>query len=83
MSKDRSQFINTSFIVVGGILLIFQISEEEKNPYLLILGLVLLMFGLYRATNHWSYTKDDHKNSPEEVEASEELEENTDRNKDL
>lgn len=68
MKKDHSQFINTILIIIGGILLIFQLTEEERNPYLLILGLVILMFGLYRATNHWSYTKDDYKNEDEEGE---------------
>ena len=65
MKKDHSQFINTILIIIGGILLIFQLTEAERNPYLLILGLAILMFGLYRATNHWSYTKDDYKNADE------------------
>lgn len=56
-----SQVLNSLSIVLGGALLIFQISVEEKDPYIMILGLVLLMFGLYRATNHWVETKDDHK----------------------
>lgn len=68
MKKDRSQLINAVFIIIGGFLLIFQISGEDENPYLLIIGLVLLMFGLYRATNHWSYTKDDHKKPQGEEE---------------
>lgn len=70
MYKDRSQLINAIFIFIGGALLVFQLAGGEKNPYLLILGLVLLMFGLYRATNHWSYTKDDHKK--EELDEQEE-----------
>ena len=65
MKKDRSQVINTILIVIGGALLVFQLSEEERNHYILILGLIVLMFGLYRATNHWSYTKDDYKNADE------------------
>ena len=73
MKKDHSQFINTILIIIGGILLIFQLTDAERNPYLLILGLAILMFGLYRATNHWSYTKDDHKKPREE---NEELDEN-------
>jgi hypothetical protein len=52
--------------VVGGALLIFQLTEKERNVYILIAGLVCLMFGLYRATNHWSITKDDHKLDKEE-----------------
>ena len=79
MYKDRSQLINAILIIVGGFLLIFQISQEEKNPWLLIIGLVLLMFGLYRATNHWSYTKDDHKKE----NAEDEGDDNADLTKDL
>lgn len=66
MNKDRSQLINAIFIIIGGVILIFQLAGEDRSPYLLILGLVLLMFGLYRATNHWVYTKDDHKNEGED-----------------
>ena len=73
MRKDRSQLINAILIIIGGLLLILQISGEDENPYILIIGLVVLMFGLYRATNHWSYTKDDHKKPREE---NEELDEN-------
>ena len=60
MKKDYSQLINTLLILSGGILLIFQISQDEKNVYILIVGLILLMLGLYKATNHWTITKDDH-----------------------
>lgn len=59
--KSNSQFINSFLIIGGGAILVYEISGDEKNVYLLILGLVLLMFGLYRATNHWAITKDDHK----------------------
>lgn len=60
MNKNNAQVVNTLLIVLGGGLLIFLIAGEEKeNVYLLILGIVMLMFGLYRATNHWVYTKDD------------------------
>jgi hypothetical protein len=52
--------------VVGGALLIFQLADNERNVYILVVGLILLMFGLYRATNHWSITKDDHKLDKEE-----------------
>lgn len=62
MKSRNSQVINTACIIIGGALLIYQIATTEKYPYLMILGLVLLMFGLYRATNHWVDTKDDHKN---------------------
>ena len=61
MKKINSQVLNSFFIILGGALLLFEISGDKKNVYLLIVGIILLMFGLYRATNHWVYTKDDHK----------------------
>lgn len=66
MKKDNSQVINACLIIGGGLLLAFEITQEEKNVYLLITGIVLLMIGLYRATNHWTITKDDHLNDSEE-----------------
>lgn len=66
MNKGQSQLINSLFIISGGLLLLFEISGESKNVYVLIGGLVLLMLGLYRATNHWVYTKDDHKEENED-----------------
>lgn len=65
MKKPSSQFINSAVIVIGGALLIFEISGEERNVYVMIIGLVMLMFGLYRATNYWVETKDDHKKDEE------------------
>ncbi|HET8855644.1 MAG TPA: hypothetical protein VFM60_06955 [Salinimicrobium sp.] len=65
--KDNSQAINFLFILVGGGILTFVIAVEGKDHvYLLILGLILLMYGLYKATNHWSYTKDDHLEEQED-----------------
>ncbi|HET7361076.1 MAG TPA: hypothetical protein VFI78_04000 [Salinimicrobium sp.] len=59
MNKFNSQVVNTLLIVISGGLLLFLIAMEEKDRvYLLILGIVLLMFGLYRATNHWVYTEE-------------------------
>lgn len=60
MIKKNAQLINTIFIVIGGGIIIYTISGDEKSKYLQIVGLIIIMFGLYRATNHWSYTKDDH-----------------------
>jgi uncharacterized protein YxeA len=65
MKKPSSQFINSAVIIIGGVLLIFEISGEERNVYVMIIGLVMLMFGLYKATNYWVETKDDHKKDEE------------------
>lgn len=54
------------FILVGGGILLYQLAGEERNVYALVLGIIMLMFGLYRATNFWVETKDDHKKEQEE-----------------
>lgn len=66
MIKNNSQVINTTLIVLGGALLIYEIATEKENVYVLIIGLVSLMLGLYRATNHWVITKDEHKEEDNE-----------------
>lgn len=66
MKKPNSQFINSVFIIVGGMLLLYEIAREEDNVYVMILGLVMLMYGLFNATNFWVETKDDHKKEQEE-----------------
>lgn len=57
----NTQVINTILIVVGGALLLYAISAENAHPYFKIAGLIIIMLGLYRATNFWVATKDDHK----------------------
>ena len=71
MKKNNSQFINSFLIILGGALLLFEISGEGENVYILILGICLLMFGLYRATNYWVETKDDHKIEEKDSEEKE------------
>ncbi len=58
---NKSQIINTILIVVGGALLIYAIAAENAHAYFKIGGLIVIMLGLYRATNFWVATKDDHK----------------------
>lgn len=58
---NNSQVINTILIVVGGALLIYAIAAEDAHAYFKIGGLIVIMLGLYRATNFWVETKDDHK----------------------
>lgn len=68
MKKINSQVLNSFLIIVGGAMLLYEISGDKENVYVLIAGIILLMFGLYRATNHWVYTKDDHKQENESDE---------------
>ena len=63
MKKNSSQILNTLVIIVGAAVLIYGMSVEDNSPYAKIIGLVILMFGLYRATQYWSATKDDYKRS--------------------
>lgn len=62
---NNSQVINTALIVIGGALLIYTISVDDVSPYFKIIGLIIIMLGLYRATNYWVATKDDHENENE------------------
>ena len=66
MKKPSAQFVNSMLILVGGAILIFEISGEERNVYSLIVGLVLLMYGLFKATNFWVETMDDHLEEKED-----------------
>lgn len=68
MSKTTSQIINTILIVTGGGMLLYTIAVEEPHKYLQIFGFIIIMLGLYRATNHWVETKDDHKEEKSEEE---------------
>lgn len=65
---NNSQVVNTLLIIIGGGLLIYSISVDDVNPYFKIIGLVIIMLGLYRATNFWVATKDDHKENENKKE---------------
>lgn len=62
---NNSQVLNSVLILIGGGCLIYAISVEDVSPYFKIVGLIIMMFGLYRATNFWVATKDDHKDENE------------------
>ncbi|RKS42700.1 hypothetical protein BC962_3157 [Gillisia mitskevichiae] len=66
MNRRYGQIINTLLIVIGGAIMIYTITGEDRNKYLQILGLVIIMFGLYRATNFWVETKDEEDDNTEE-----------------
>ncbi|SFC79418.1 hypothetical protein SAMN04487907_10913 [Zunongwangia mangrovi] len=65
MKKNKSQMLNTLIIIIGAVILIYGMSVADDTPYAKIIGLVILMFGLYRATQFWSATKDDYKKEQE------------------
>lgn len=47
-----SRLINLICVVVGGIVAIYAQAGEKQNLYLLIGGIVLLMFGIYRTSRN-------------------------------
>jgi len=55
----KSRIINFILILVGGIVAIYAKAEEDQNVYILLAGLMLLMFGLYRLSRGISSRKID------------------------
>ncbi|WP_439152152.1 hypothetical protein [Winogradskyella sp.] len=47
-----SRLINLICIVVGGAVAIYAQAEEKQNTYLLMGGIILLMFGIYRVSRN-------------------------------
>lgn len=47
-----SRLINTICIILGGAVAICAQAEAQQNTYLLIGGIVLLMFGVYRTSRN-------------------------------
>ncbi|WP_299101651.1 hypothetical protein [uncultured Winogradskyella sp.] len=47
-----SRTVNLICIVVGGLIAFYANAEEEQNLYLLIGGIALLMFGIYRTSRN-------------------------------
>ncbi|HET8838765.1 MAG TPA: hypothetical protein VFM82_07220 [Flavobacteriaceae bacterium] len=53
MNLNR-QLINVLIVIVGAGMLIYDLAVEGENIYVKIIGLVLLMYGLYTATQQWT-----------------------------
>lgn len=47
-----SRFINYICIILGAIVAIYSQAEIQQNTYILIGGIVLLVFGIYRIAKH-------------------------------
>jgi hypothetical protein len=47
-----SRTINLVCIIVGGAVAIYAQAEEKQNTYILIGGIALLMFGIYRTSRN-------------------------------
>lgn len=63
--NSKRQTLNIVIIVVGAALLIYDLTGENENVYLKIIGLVLLMFGLYTATQQWVAGNEENENEDE------------------
>ncbi|WP_213520365.1 hypothetical protein [Nonlabens sp.] len=66
IKNKKTPLINGFLILLGAIFLLYSILIETVNVYFKTLGLLSLMFGAYRASNHWVQHKDDHLNDEEE-----------------
>ena len=49
---NLSRLLNIICIILGGIVAIYAQAEEQQNTYLLIGGIVLLIFGVYRTSRN-------------------------------
>ncbi|WP_179319655.1 hypothetical protein [Winogradskyella helgolandensis] len=49
---DISRIINFFCIVVGGIAAFYAQAQQEQNSYILIGGIMLLVFGIYRTSRN-------------------------------
>ncbi|REG87950.1 hypothetical protein [Winogradskyella sediminis] len=47
-----SRLLNLICIVVGGSIAIYAQAQEQQNTYILIGGIVLLVFGIYRTSRN-------------------------------
>ncbi|GGW61921.1 hypothetical protein DFQ11_102478 [Winogradskyella epiphytica] len=57
-----SRIINIISIVAGGVVAIYAQAQERQNTYILMAGIMLLMFGIYRTS----------RNTPSKFEKEEE-----------
>jgi hypothetical protein len=54
MIDTKKQIIYTAFIIIGAIMLIFDLTGMNESVYLQIGGLLILMTGLYNSTKQWA-----------------------------
>lgn len=52
ISMNISRTINFICVVAGGIIAIYAQAEEKQNTYLLMGGIIILMFGIYRTSRN-------------------------------
>ncbi len=52
LNMNFSRVINFVCILLGGIVALYVQAQEEQNTYLLMGGLIVLMFGIYRTSRN-------------------------------
>ncbi|RMZ51165.1 hypothetical protein EB822_04770 [Flavobacteriaceae bacterium PRS1] len=65
----KSRRFNFILIFVGGIIALYANAEEQQEMYILLIGIMILMFGLYRLSRGISSKN---KNSQEHTNLDEE-----------
>jgi disulfide bond formation protein DsbB len=53
----NSRTFNFILILVGGIIALYANAEEQQEVYILLIGIIILMFGLYRLSRGISHRK--------------------------
>ncbi|MAN27266.1 MAG: hypothetical protein CMH15_15085 [Mesonia sp.] len=53
MMNTKKQLFSSLFILLGAVLLIYGMIAENTNVYIKIVGIIVLMFGLYSSTRVW------------------------------
>ncbi|MDX1277156.1 hypothetical protein [Oceanihabitans sediminis] len=46
-----NKYINFLLIIIGSVIAIYAQAEEEQNTIILVVGIVILMFGLFRISS--------------------------------
>ncbi|MBZ9778277.1 hypothetical protein LB452_05005 [Psychroflexus sp. CAK8W] len=66
MINTKKQALYTAFIIIGAIMLIYDLTGENENVYLKIGGLLILMIGLYNSTKQWASDNPKDDNTPDD-----------------
>ncbi len=81
MKPATLQFIHFILIFAGGGLIFFeQNKEKDQNIYILVAGLIIMMYGLYKATTKW--VSDNPRPEKDDFVVTEELEDLLDEDED-
>ncbi len=66
--NTKKQLFSTLFILIGAVLLVYGMIVENTNVYIKVIGIIILMFGLYSSTKVWvEDNKQDKENDDNEV----------------